>query len=103
VIQRTFLSLLVCLGVSCAFGNERAQIIVAKDGSGNFRTIQEALNSIPKYNARNIIILIKRGTYSEKVYIERSFVTLVGEDRDSTRIVFAELRENWAKDHNNSD
>ena len=84
-------------------GKERAQIVVAKDGSGTFRTVQEALNAIPKNNSKDIIILIKRGTYHEKVYIERSFVTLVGEDRDSTRIVFAELRENWAKDHNNSD
>jgi pectinesterase len=79
VIQKALLLLLVCLGVSCAFAYERAQIIVAKDGSGIYRTIQEALNSIPKNNARNIIILIKRGTYNEKVYVERSFVTLVGE------------------------
>jgi pectinesterase len=89
----------VCVAAICAFGGERAQIIVAKDGSGTFRTIQEALNAIPADNARNIIILIKRGIYNEKVYIQRSFVTLVGEDRDSTRIVYAELRENWLKDH----
>lgn len=103
VTRKMLFLLLVCFGAVCASGSERAQIIVAKDGSGSFRTIQEALNSIPKNNARNAIILIKRGTYNEKVFIERSYVTLVGEDRDSTRIIFAELRENWAKDHNNSD
>lgn len=75
---------------------ERAQVVVAADGSGNFRTI-------PKKNSRNVIILIKKGTYHEKVFVEKSFVTLVGEDRDSTRIVFAELRENWSKDHRGSD
>ncbi len=103
-MKRVALLLAVALfGVKFALCTERAQIIVAADGSGTFRTIQEALNSIPKDNARNIIVLIKNGTYHEKIFIERSFVTLVGEDRDSTRIVYAELRENWAKEHNGSD
>jgi len=31
--------------------------------------------------------------------IDKPFITLVGEDRDSTRIIFAELRANWRKDH----
>ena len=90
----------------CSVGSiagERAQIIVAADGSGMFRTIQDALNSIPKNNANPVIILVKKGTYHEKLFIEKSFVTLVGEDRDSTRIVYAEFRENWTKAHNGND
>lgn len=82
---------------------EKADIIVAQDGSGRFGNIQEAINSVPQENHRNIIILIRKGTYNEKLYITRSHVTLVGEDRDSTRIVYAELRKNWVKDHNGSD
>ncbi len=82
---------------------EKADIVVAKDGSGNFRTIQAALDSVPANNTRNIIILIKKGTYNEKLFVTKSNVALVGEDRDSTRIVFAELRENWRKAHNGSD
>jgi pectinesterase len=93
----TLLLVVVLLGAGLVLCTERAQIVVAQDGSGTFRTIQEALNSIPKDNAKNIIILIKNGTYHEKIFVERSFVTLVGENRDSTRIVYAELRENWAK------
>ena len=96
-----FISLL--LGLAMASAGERAQIIVAADGSGSFRTIQEALNSIPGNNASPVIILIKKGTYNEKVFIEKSFTTLVGEDRDSTRIIYAELRENWTKAHNGND
>ncbi len=41
--------------------------------------------------------------YHEKLFIEKSFVTLVGEDQDSTLIVYAELRENWNKSRNGSD
>jgi pectinesterase len=83
--------------------NEKAQMIVARDGSGAFVTIQAALDAVPTGNQKDILILIKRGIYNEKVYITKSHVTLVGEDRDSTRIVYAELRENWNRDHQGSD
>ena len=96
----TVLLLLAGAGALCG---EKAHLVVAPDGSGSHRTIQEALNSIPKNNSKNVIILIRNGTYHEKLFIERSYVTLVGENRDSTRIVYAELRENWARDHNNND
>jgi pectinesterase len=36
-------------------------------------------------------------------FVRQSHVTLVGEHRDSTRIVYAELRENWNKEHSGSD
>jgi pectinesterase len=91
------------LCVFTLFCGEKAHLIVAADGSGNYRTIQEALNAVPKNNSKNVIILIRKGTYHEKLFIEQSYVTLVGEDRDSTCIIFAELRENWAKAHNGSD
>ena len=97
------LSIFLLFGIVPAESGERAQIVVAADGSGSFRTIQEALNSVPRKNTSPVIILIKKGTYNEKVFIEKSFVTLVGEDRDSTRIIYAELRENWSKAHNGSD
>jgi pectinesterase len=45
------------------------------------------------------VILIRAGLYAEKVYITKRHVALVGEDRKKTRIVFAELRKNWRKDH----
>ncbi len=81
---------------SLVFG-ERTEINVAKDGSGNFTSIQSALNSIPKNNTKHIIILVKNGTYNEKLFITHSFLSIVGEHQDSTRIVFAELRKNWLK------
>ena len=103
-IRSNFSFLLVLLFASTySVFAERAQIVVAADGSGNFRTIQEALNSIPKDNAHTIVILIKNGIYHEKVFIVKRFVTLVGEDRDSTRIIFAELREEWSNNHHGSD
>ena len=85
------------------FGRERADIVVAKDGSGNFTTIQEALDSVPADHDKLIVILIKNGTYNEKLFITKSNIALVGENRDSTRIIFAELRLNWAAKHPDRD
>jgi pectinesterase len=86
-----------------AFGSERANLIVAQDGSGQYTTIQEAIDVVPGNNRKNFIILIKNGTYREKLFIQKSFITLVGEDRDSARIIYPELRENWNKAHYGSD
>jgi pectinesterase len=80
---------------------ERADIIVAQDGTGQFRTIRQALDSVPEDNARTRIILVRNGTYNEKIFIKSSYLALVGEDRDATRIVFAELRKNWRATHPN--
>jgi pectinesterase len=76
-------------------------IIVAKDGSGNFTEIQSALNSVHEDREAETIIYIKKGFYPEKLFIEKSNIILLGEDKDSTRIVFAELRSNWLKKNEN--
>ena len=54
------------------------EIIVAKDGSGNFTTIQEAINSIPTTNTEWKTIVVKNGTYDEHVMIKSSYIALVG-------------------------
>ncbi len=82
-----------------AFAAERADIIVAKDGSGHFTSIQAALNTIPKDNSKPVIIHVKNGVYNEKLFITQSFVSIVGEHQESTRIEFAELRKNWLKNN----
>jgi pectinesterase len=80
-------AVLLCI-VSSAAAGERAGIIVAKAGSGDFTTIQAAIDAIPKSNDALKIILIKNGVYVEKLMIKTNFIALVGEDRDSTRIQF---------------
>jgi pectinesterase len=79
---------------SCVLAKERANIIVAQDGSGQFSKIQDAIDSVPANNKQNVIILVRNGVYHEKLFITKSFIILVGEDRDSTRIIYAELRKN---------
>lgn len=61
-------------------------IMVAKDGSGNFKTIREALKAIPNRNERKrFVIYVKRGVYNENIEICNSLknIMLYG---DGTRL-----------------
>ncbi|KAM6555618.1 hypothetical protein CsatB_002637 [Cannabis sativa] len=55
-------------------------IKVMGDGSGDFKTLQEAVNSVPNGNTKRVMIVLGGGEYKEKVKIERSkpFITLYG-------------------------
>lgn len=66
-------------------------VVVAQDGTGQFKTIQEAVMSVPAGSAeRPVVIHVKPGTYMELVYIQREkrFFRLIGEDASTTLITF---------------
>lgn len=71
------------------------EIVVSQDGSGNFKTIQEAINSLPADAKAQRIILIKNGTYKEKIFIDKNFITLKGENPEKTIISIALARDEW--------
>src|SRR5580698_2344174 len=64
------------------------QITVAADGSAQFKTVQEAVDSIAKDNKEPVIIHIKPGIYHEKILITQPLVHLVGDDPDKTVLTF---------------
>ena len=72
------------------FTDAQTKIIVAQDGSGNYKTVQEALNAIPLNNKKPITILIKDGVYKEKLYLDatKNFVTIIGEDKFKTILTY---------------
>ncbi len=72
-----------------------ADVIVAADGSGDFKTIQAALESIPSDNRERTVVLVRIGVYQEKIRVDADFVTLRGESRDDTRIEFAQLADDF--------
>lgn len=57
-------------------------------------SIQAAVEKAPKTGDRPFRILILKGIYEQKVVVDRPNIVLVGEDRDSTVIVFAEGERN---------
>lgn len=74
---------------------QKYDLIVAKDGSGDIRTVQEAVMMAPQKPANVFIIFVKKGIYNEKLFITKRNLAIVGEDAESTMIVFAELRKLW--------
>ena len=90
-----FIAVLVC---NSAFAQK--DIVVAQDGSGNFKTIQEAINSLPAAMIKGQrIILIKKGTYNEKIFIDKNFITLRGEDPKNTIVTISLARDEWRCDN----
>ena len=70
-------------------------ITVAADGSGDFKTINTAIASLPMFNYERAVIYIKNGVYNEKIRIEQDYVTLRGESRENTIIWYSQLRTDW--------
>ncbi len=71
------------------------QIVVALDGTGSFKSIQQAINSLPVDANEQRIILIKSGIYKEKIFIDKNFITLKGEDPARTIISISLARDEW--------
>lgn len=57
-------------------------------------SIQAAIEKAPDQPTEPFKILIEKGTYNEKVIIDKPNIVLVGEDREATQIVYAEVSDN---------
>ncbi|MGP4085726.1 pectinesterase family protein [Streptomyces sp. KR55] len=67
-------------------------LTVAKDGTGQYRTVQAAVNAVPANNASRVVIAVKPGTYRETVKVpsDKPHVTIqgTGGSRKDTVIVY---------------
>lgn len=65
-----------------------ADIVVAQDGSGNYKTISEAIAAVPKLTKGNtrLVIHVKAGLYKENVEIKKTIrnLMIVGDGMGST-------------------
>lgn len=64
-----------------------ADIVIAADGSGDFTTVQAAIDAAPSNSDKRTVIFIKRGLYNtEKMIIpgDKINITLIGESREET-------------------
>lgn len=86
-MKNLFLSILLSTSVF-AFAQKR--IVVAQDGSGNFKTVQEAFNALPLNNKKPVTIFVKNGIYKEKLHLDsgKTLVTLIGEDKFNTVLTY---------------
>jgi pectinesterase len=66
-------------------------ILVAADGSGQFKSVQDAIMSVPDGTAESpVFIHVKPGTYREPIYVQREkrFFHLVGEEPKTTILTY---------------
>ncbi|MGN0972586.1 MAG: pectinesterase family protein, partial [Aristaeellaceae bacterium] len=60
--------------------------IIARDGSGDFTSIQEAVDAVPMSNRHPIILLVRMDEYHERVIVNKDNIRIIGEARDRTVI-----------------
>jgi pectinesterase len=67
-------------------------LVVAADGSGQFRTVQAAIDAVPNQSAVPVVIQLKKGTYREKVVVPtlKTHLVLRGDEAATTIITYAD-------------
>jgi len=83
----TFLPLPACAAIP--FDNPDT-IFVARDGTGQFRNVAEAIEVCRAFMDYHKVIFVKRGTYKEKLIVPQwlTNIEICGEDRDETIITW---------------
>jgi pectinesterase len=76
---------------ACSLLTAQTELIVAADGSGKYKTVQEAIMAVPAGSPDNpVIIHIKPGVYKELIYVQREkrFFKLIGENAEKTILTY---------------
>ncbi len=84
------LIILVILLTVCASSTNAWDFVVAGDGSGDFLTVQEAINAVPDFRKNRTTIFIKKGIYKEKLVLpaSKTLVSFIGEDPEETILTY---------------
>ena len=90
--------LVSCIKLSAV---ENYDFVVAQDGSGNFTTIQSAIDACKSFPDKPIIIFVKNGIYKEKVQVPacNNLLKIKGEDRKKTILTNDDFfgKINWGR------
>lgn len=62
----------------------KANAVVAQDGTGNYRTVSEAIQAA---SGGRFVIYVKRGVYKEQINTNKDGITLIGDGKYQTIIV----------------
>ena len=85
------IQLILMLGIATTMSAKDYDFIVAQDGSGDFRTVQEAINAVPDFRkGAQTRIYIRNGVYKEKLVLAecKINVTLIGESAEKTILTY---------------
>ncbi len=92
IFKRTFALGVVLLMavVVMAEGERKYDFVVAQDYSGNFTTVQAAINAVPDFRKKETVIYIKNGVYKEKVVVPecKQMITIIGESAEGVILTY---------------
>lgn len=76
--------------MTARINGESYHFVVAQDGSGHFTKVQDAIDAVPPFRREETRILIKKGTYHEKLTLppSKTQVSLVGEEVMETVLTY---------------
>ena len=81
------LLLCVLLGMQATRAEIRDTIVVARDGTGQYRNIAEALEACRAFMDYEMLICVKAGTYKEKLIVPAWLEIIIIEGEDVERTV----------------
>lgn len=92
------------VSTSLPAGAYETELVVARDGSGDYASIQAAIDAAKGFPWDDITIYIKAGVYEEKVnvYAWNTRLRLIGEGIDKTVIRFGDYFDKMAKGRNST-
>jgi len=89
-MNKLIVAFILSLRIATAWAGEKpsfASIVVAKDSTGNYTTIQEAINAVPNFCNERTTIYIKNGVYEETLNVASSKKNLTLWGEDSAKVV----------------
>jgi pectinesterase len=88
--KKSFLFLCVVLITFAADAQAVKRIVVSQDGKGDYKTVQEAFNAVPRNNKKLLEIFIRKGVYKEKLHLDstKNAVVIMGEDPVQTVLTY---------------
>ena len=102
-MKQSFIACLLLLSISLTAFCKTKKITVAGDGSGDYKTVQEAINTVRDLDSDETVIYIKNGVYKEKLRLPetKTHVHFIGESVDGVVLTyddFASKKDSTGKD-----
>ncbi|MES2240153.1 MAG: pectinesterase family protein [Bacteroidota bacterium] len=69
---------------------KKYDIVVSADGTADYKTVQEAINSVPLLKTTETKVFIKNGTYKQKLELfkDKNNITLIGESKEQVILTY---------------
>ncbi|MGV3529112.1 MAG: pectinesterase family protein [Flavisolibacter sp.] len=89
-MTKTYFFFTLLITLFCHNSMAQYKIMIAKDGTGNFRSVQDALNFIPSGNREKVTVHVKNGKYKEVITVDatKHNIHMVGEDKNKTILTY---------------